>query len=114
MAQPFSQVLADDQQIKMHARRAQEQLEAALMIARRSVRGNPRARSIELDLARLLRGLEDLGTLASKYPVEEPAKTPSPVERHRLLRDARQQRAEARQQKVEDLVDGQDLVEEND
>lgn len=110
MAQPLSQVLEDDRQIKAHARRAREQLEAALLIARRSVRGNPRARSVELDLARLLHALEDLGTLASKYPVEEPAKGPSSVERHRALRDAR----DARQQKVKDLVDGQDLVEEND
>lgn len=107
MAQPLSQVIEDDRQIKVHVRRAQEQLEAALRIARRSVRGNPRARSVELDLARLLRSLEDVGTLASKYPVEEPAKGPSSVERHRALRDARQQ-------KVKDLVDGQDLVEEND
>lgn len=107
MAQPLSQVLEDDRQIKACVRRAQEQLETALSIARRSVRGNPRARSVELDLARLLRSIEDVGTLASKYPVEEPAKGPSSVERHRALR-------EARQQKVKDLVDGQDLVEEND
>lgn len=107
MALPFSQALEDDRRIKAHARRAHDELESALAIARRSVRGNPRARSVELDLARLLRALDDIGTLASKYPVEEPLNRVSLADKHRALR-------EARQQKVKDLVDGQDLVEEND
>lgn len=104
MSQPMSRVIEDDRIIKAHTRRARDELEMALQIARSSVRGNPRARSVELDLARVLRLLEDVGTLVSKYPVEEPARGPSAAEKHKALR----------QRRAGDPAREQPLLEEND
>ena len=109
MAQSLGQAQEDDRRVKAHTKRAHEELESALSIVRRSVRMNPKARSMELELARVLHGLDNLGTLVSRIPIEEPStRGPLSAEAHRA------RRALMESKKVKDLVNGQDLVEKDD
>lgn len=89
MAQSLSQVVEDDRRIRSHTRRAVDELTSALMIARAAGKMNPRARGVETELARVLHNLENMGTLASKYPIEpEPARV-SASDRHKEEREKR-------------------------
>ena len=83
----INEVMEDDRKMRTHTRRAQEELEHALAIVRKSSRTNPRLRPIELDLSRALHALDNLGTLTSKYPVEEEPRYLTSAQKNKIQRD---------------------------